>query len=263
MDKRAIEKEKQRARYYRSSKAIVYRALNSYTKQFIDEIKKCTTPAQMKAIADRPIRSEAIEKALKNIYTTVGKQFGEQTIRQLVPEQKAINFGRTNPITTDYWFAWTEKLLKGKLGQRIEWITGTTKDVFISVVDRIAYSGFESGKGIPEISREMMKDLNISQRYRAERIARTEVIGASNMSSHAGAQATGLDLDKEWISFIDGKERDSHRDLNGTKIGMNELFSNGLEMPGDVTGDAEEVINCRCTIGYGVKDSEYNWGRDI
>jgi SPP1 gp7 family putative phage head morphogenesis protein len=263
MDKRAIEKEKQRARYYRSSKAIILKALNSYTKQFIEEIKKCTTPAQMKAVADRPIRSEAIEKALKNIYATVGKQFGEQTIRQLVPDQKAINFGRTNPITTDYWFAWTEKLLKGKLGQRIEWITGTTKDVFISVVDRIAYAGFESGKGIPEIAREMMKDLNISQRYRAERIARTEVIGASNMSSQAGAEATGLDLEKEWISFIDSATRESHVALNGEKVAMDEPFSNGLDVPGDAGGEAEEVINCRCTVGYGVKDSEYNWGRNI
>ena len=289
MDKRAIATEKQRQRYYRSANAIVLKALNSYTTQFGEDISKCETLAQMKAVADRPLRKDAIEKALKPIYSTVGKTFGEQTFKQLMPASKSMKFEpnigglvrptdlggnarsiigltpRTTPaalttgLTDDYWIAWANKLLKGSLGQRITWITGTTEGVFKSVVDRIAYAGFESGKGVPQIAKEIMKDLNITERYRAVRIARTEVMSASNMSSHAGAQATGLDLDKEWISFIDDKTRDTHVALNGTKIGMNELFSNGLEMPGDVTGDKEEVINCRCTIGYGVKDSEYNW----
>jgi len=46
---------------------------------------------------------------------------------------------------------------------------------------------------------------------------------------------------------------------------MNETFSNGLEVPGDPNGESEEIINCRCTVGYISKeDSEYGqWGRNL
>ncbi len=294
MDKRAIAKEQQRSRYYRAGSAIVRKALRTYSKEFEDDIRKATSLQQMKAIAERKLRTDSIEKAMKLIWVPVSKHFGEQTFRAIMPAEKSLKFepnvqglvrptniggtprsvigltpkpplpGMVSPVTTDYWFAWVEKLIKGSLGQRITWITETTRETFISVIDRIAYAGFESGKGIPEIAREIMKDLNITEKYRAERIARTEVISSSNLSSQAGAQATGLELDKEWISYIDDKTRDSHRDLNGAKVDINETFSNGLEVPGDPAGEAEEVINCRCTVGYAAKEgAEYSWGREI
>jgi hypothetical protein len=297
MDKRAISKERERQRYYRSARSIVRKALSEYTKDFEDDLKRCQTAQQMAALAEKPLKSERIAKAMKQIYAPVGKHFGEQTYKQLLPTSKSIKFtpnvqglttpvtlggevrpaigltpkptlpGMVTPVTDDYWFAWAERMVKGTLGNRITWITNTTEDVFKSTVDRIAWKGFEDGKGVDAIAREIMKDLKITEKYRAERIARTEVIGASNMASQAGAQATGLELEKEWISFIDDKTRDSHRDINGKKIPMDEEFhlSTGgiLEVPGDPAGEAEDVINCRCTVGYGVKDSEYNWGRNI
>jgi len=171
--------------------------------------------------------------------------------------------GMASPVTTDYWFAWVEKLIKGSLGQRITLIGETTRSTFISVVDRIAYIGFEEGKSIQKITGEIMRDLNITEKYRAERIARTEVISSSNLSSQAGAQATGLELDKEWIAYIDDRTRESHIALNGVKVDINDEFSNRLEVPGDPSGEAEEVINCRCTIGYVVKDDEISIGRTI
>ena len=121
---------------------------------------------------------------------------------------------------------------------------------------------------MPEIAKQIRYELNISERYRAERIARTEVISASNMSSQAGALATGIPLDKTWIPLIDDKTRDSHRmqpvGVGGEVVDINELFSNGLLLPGDPNADAEEVINCRCAVGYLSKsDSDYSWGREI
>lgn len=291
MDKRAIQKEKQRARYYRSARSLVRVALKEYNQQFIEDLKKCQTPAQMKALAEKPLRSAEIEKALLKIWVPVSRQFGTETFNSLMPVSKSLKFepnigGLVRPtdlagnarsviglqgsidaaaaVNEDFWLTWANKMLKGTLGERIKWITETTRDVFIKAVDRIAYAGFESGKGVPEIAKEIMKDLNITERYRAERIARTEVISASNSSSQAGAQATGLELDKEWIAYIDENTRDSHRDLNGAKVDINEQFSNGLDVPGDPSGAADEVINCRCTVGYGSKEgSGFNWGRDI
>ena len=233
------------------------KALHSYTKEFEKDLKKCTTLQQMIALSEKPIKSATIEAAMKKVYSPIGKQFGDQTYNSLKPKQKAVNTALLTPITEDYWFSWVEKLIKGSLGERIKVITGTTRDAFISAVDKIAYAGFEAGDGIPSIANAIMKELNIVERYRAERIARTEVISASNMSSQAGAQASGLELNKEWLSFIDDKTRQSHIDLNGTTVDINEEFSNGLQVPGDPSGEAEEVINCRCTVAYIPKDDAY------
>ena len=66
----------------------------------------------MKALAERQLRTSEIERAMKQIWVPVSKQFGEQVFRAIMPGKKAIDFGRTNPITEDYWFSWVEKLLK-------------------------------------------------------------------------------------------------------------------------------------------------------
>jgi len=268
MDKRAISKERQRERFYRSARAVVRRALKQYSADFANDLKHCTSLQQMQQVASKQVRSNDIEKAIRQIYAPVGKYFGEQTYKELKPAQKRLGSatinGLTTPITEDYWFAWVEKMLKGSLGQRITWITGTTRESFIKAVDSIGYDGFEKGKSIDVIASEIMKELRITELYRAERIARTEVISASNMSSQAGAQATGLELNKEWIAYLDENTRESHAALNGSVVDMNEQFSNGLDVPGDASGDAEEVINCRCTVGYLAKEgAEYSWGREI
>jgi hypothetical protein len=265
--KRAIQFEKQRARFYRSSKAIARRALKQYTKDFEKSIEGAQTVHELVQAARKDIRTENIENALQQIYANTGKYFGKKAYDELKPKQKAeIPIGER--IEEDYWFAWANKIIRGQLGKRITWITQTTKDVFMSTVDRISMLGLNEGWGIDKISREIMKDLNITERYRAERIARTEVISASNASTAAGANATGLSLDKEWISYLDDKTRDTHRDINGKTVDQYEDFilSNGntLEYPGDPQGEAEDVINCRCTIGYKAKEGgEYSWGREL
>jgi hypothetical protein len=72
---------------------------------------------------------------------------------------------------------------------------------------------------------------------------------------------------KEWISYIDDKTRDSHRNIpqgvGGESVEIDGIFSNGLQYPGDPSGLGEEVINCRCTIGYKIKDSNFEIGRTI
>lgn len=52
---------------------------------------------------------------------------------------------------------------------------------------------------------------------------------------------------KQWDTVLDGKTRDSHRRVDGEIRELDEKFSNSLMFPGDPSGDAGEVINCRCT----------------
>lgn len=89
---------------------------------------------------------------------------------------------------------------------------------------------------------------------RSIRIARTEVNTASNHGSYAGAKQTGLKLKKIWISTNDSRTRPTHRKAGKhPPIGIDELFTVGkgkMLYPGDQKGPVEEVVNCRCAIGY-------------
>lgn len=87
--------------------------------------------------------------------------------------------------------------------------------------------------------------------HRAEAIARTETIGLSNEVAKKQMADSGVVTHKEWYSIGDERTRDSHAQLNGTRIGFNEEFNvNGTlaDGPHDPRLPAEEVINCRCRL---------------
>ncbi len=50
------------------------------------------------------------------------------------------------------------------------------------------------------------------------------------------------------MATLDGRTRDSHRDLDGERVPYDEPFSNGLMFPADPQGAGREVWNCRCTM---------------
>lgn len=88
---------------------------------------------------------------------------------------------------------------------------------------------------------------------RGETIARTETMGALNQSGIEAMQqavdAGAVKADtvtKTWHTARDRRTRDSHAAIDRQVVGMNGLFSNGLAYPGDPSGGAAEVANCRC-----------------
>lgn len=83
------------------------------------------------------------------------------------------------------------------------------------------------------------------------RIYRTETTRASNegkLNSIKHANTYGLNLKKQWLATLDMRTRDSHGAVDGELKAEDDKFSNGLMYPGDPTGGASEVINCRCTM---------------
>lgn len=106
------------------------------------------------------------------------------------------------------------------------------------------------GDSISMMAKGIKKSLTINANN-AVRIARTEttgIMGRSRMDSMEHAAKTGLVMRKEWVATNDDRTRESHVDIDGERVAMDKPFSNGLDFPGDQAGDAEEVINCRCTM---------------
>lgn len=83
------------------------------------------------------------------------------------------------------------------------------------------------------------------------RIARTEghrIQTTATMDAMEAAKSRGADVVKQWDSTLDGATRESHVAVDGQIRELNQKFSNGLDYPGDPSGSAAEVINCRCAL---------------
>ena len=85
----------------------------------------------------------------------------------------------------------------------------------------------------------------------AMRIARTEghriqVQGA--MDACYKAKDKGADVVKQWDAALDSRTRDSHAQVDGEIRELDKPFSNKLMFPGDPSGGAAEVVNCRCAL---------------
>ena len=56
-------------------------------------------------------------------------------------------------------------------------------------------------------------------------------------------------MKKLWLTAGDGNRvRESHQALDGQEIKATDDFDNGLEYPRDPKGEAEDIINCRCSL---------------
>lgn len=85
----------------------------------------------------------------------------------------------------------------------------------------------------------------------AIRITRTEghrIQTTATMDAMKAARNMGADVVKQWDSTLDARTRESHADIDGEIRELNDPFSNGLMFPGDPSGKASEVVNCRCAL---------------
>lgn len=98
------------------------------------------------------------------------------------------------------------------------------------------------------------------ENYRAEAIARTEVVGSYNAGTTEGYKQSGVVAGSEWVATQDDRTRDTHADMDGQKVGLGEMFVSPsgakAEHPGGF-GVPEEDINCRCLTIPVLKD-EWN-----
>lgn len=168
-------------------------------------------------------------------------------------------------IDTGVWVTLMQQYITTVGGERITQINRFTKSYVLSKLRPILNNGIEDGLGIAEIATNIIRNIGEYTgkfaRYRAERIARTEVIGSSNQAGLTSVKAAGIEdmVQKVWLPTNDDRTRDNHKDMaNHRPIGLNEDFEvprldGGVDLmgyPGDPRGSAENTINCRCTVIY-------------
>jgi uncharacterized protein with gpF-like domain len=188
-----------------------------------------------------------IEKAMMSLYTSVGGKFAEDTYSQ---------YAKSTP---ENWQAWFVGYVKNSLDERLKSITGETRAQALRLINQAIEDGVSRGEGVDVIARNikksLIKDSIPINTYRAARIARTEVVNASNVGSLKGARDLQLPMRKTWITTRDGRARDTHGIMDGQTVLLDEQFMVGgykMDGPGDPAGGPEETINCRCGLTYRV-----------
>jgi len=147
-------------------------------------------------------------------------------------------------------------------GQRITWINEVTDEELLKIIRQSLNTSQEAGLGVYDIGRNLSRDINNIygelSRFRAQRIARTEIIGASNRGQLLGAQSLGYNMNKVWISTLDSATRTGefdHRRCHGETRAIYDVFTMSgevLDHPGDPKGSAGNIISCRCTQAFEV-----------
>lgn len=79
---------------------------------------------------------------------------------------------------------------------------------------------------------------------------------AGHVDAYERAQSKGIEIKQMWLATLDGRTRDSHREMDGETVEVGGTFSNGCRFPGDPSGPAEEVWNCRCRVISQIKGFE-------
>lgn len=134
-------------------------------------------------------------------------------------------------------------------GERIVGITKTTRENIRAII----IDGLETGKGRKELSETIEMTMNTSS-ARARTIAAQEC-NISLLAGNFDMAKKGGFTRKTWHVTNISKARDTHRQLNGKTVGINEPFitskGNRLMVPCDPDCRvAEETVNCHCYLTY-------------
>lgn len=117
------------------------------------------------------------------------------------------------------------------------------------------------GDSLPEMTERIARETAHENDAAMARYAATAMTSAQNagrMETMERAKGMGIKVRKKWIATLDARTRDSHAELDGQVVDIDQPFITHnrdgsmaeIMFPGDPQADGEQVWNCRCTLGY-------------
>lgn len=130
-------------------------------------------------------------------------------------------------------------------------VQGTALKTLIQLTTKLTRDPEFQALGAAEQARILRRQFDGYSQYQAERFIRTETTAISNKAILESATTIfpADQLQKEWSTALDGRERASHRAADGQTVPYDQPFivqGEELKEPGDRNGSASNVINCRC-----------------
>lgn len=215
---------------------------NAVLKAFRDAGEK----AALKAVDKQ---EAAWAKLYQETYVAVSADFGRHVVQSI----KSDAFVHECKFEQDFFTRTVLEWLLSEAAERVTGILSTTKDLIRTELA----AGTAASESVFQLSKRLQAMYSEFSNVRAERIARTEVVSASNLGSQTAARATNLPLDKEWIRTYDARVRHTHAEAGGQRRKITEPYIVGgyqLMFPGDSSMGApgSEIIQCRCSEGFSI-----------
>ena len=202
--------------------------------------------------------SDELMKIMTELYRETAVIFGNASFRAVRNQSRkaADPFG----LNTDF-ITQIIQFLSLYGFQLVAEITQTSKKKLTDIIAQAVVDGLSIDEMVRIITND--EDLGYSA-MRARRIARTEVMRASNYAALQGANSHNFEVDKVWIAARDSRTRRiprntyDHLNMDGQQVPYDQPFtSTGKKgdtvlatAPGDPTSPAGFTINCRCAIGF-------------
>jgi hypothetical protein len=198
------------------------------------------------------ISKDQMTHVLRELYQNAARRYGWIIYRDLRKEKGFAQDGILAKLIRQINKYFDQHILR-----MVTDITETTR----RWVQKETVEGLSRGESYETIARRLVSDeFNI---MRARRIARTESVRATNQSGIEGARASGLKMNKHWISARDLRVRHEPKDMadhvlaNGMMVGLDDFFpvpsqdgNDLMQAPGDPNAPAYQTVNCRCCCGF-------------
>lgn len=205
----------------------------------------------------------AIEKRLVEMWTDSTREAGQRVVQEF----RSYGFAHleTKQQEETLWDEIVQAFLARFGAAKVTRIVEATRDQLLRIVQR----GQREGMTLPEIGAAMRAVIPDLSKTRAHTIARTETHTSGTHATHEVVRTSRRPMLKTWRATNDARTRDfaddedgpdefSHRAMDGVTLPMAEPFMvptifgtrEPLEYPGDPTGSAGNVINCRCQATY-------------
>ena len=237
--------QKQHSIYERKA----YRIVQKHISAIIKRLPKNASLYTYEVEVDVSIMREDILKMYRELYQTIGIDYGNKINKTLEKTKKA-NVLFNNELLKEILL-----FLSSDGGVRI---TSVRDTLVADVIKSIQKSLGENGTVI-DLRNAIQSIIEKNQtfyKWQSLRIARTETTTASNFAAIKTAEQSDLVLDKVWISVQDNRTRRKiydHFDMNNQKQELNKPFFVGgenIRYPGDAKASAGNTSNCRCAIAF-------------
>jgi len=209
------------------------------------EAQKKITPLAVKQPDDERVRAvlDAVDAEdmdeLEDRFADAMRAEGEQTIQGL-----GESFGG----------GLLDEAVEAKVNDRFSWVLPDIADHTRGQLQADIVEGLDEGKNPRRIAQKLRKRFDEDYAtWRAERIARTEMLTASNAGTWEAHKASDVAKMRSWLSTRDGNVRPAHVELDNrtskTPIPVTQPFEIAGESanhPGDFPS-ARLSVNCRCT----------------
>ena len=190
---------------------------------------------------------ERVQRILYPFYKRVAEVFTGGMLEQLKSDRgpEVVKKRTQDGLVSEFLQVWVARFG----AESVVSISETTK----KQIQDATYQIINEGLSQRDAARRIRQLSSIYAPARSQTIARTESHRAAMAATENAARELPADYVKVWVASKGPDTRGAHQRADGQAVELNDRFTvdgEKLRYPGDPSGSAANVINCRCVAVY-------------